>query len=581
MMTLPSFARRYAAPLWPWYVSGLIFLAITNLITLEIPQLAKEVVNALDKAQPDFSHLQMIALSIIGLGVLQILARSLSRILMFWPGRKLEATAKVDLFSRMMSLPQDFFATHGMGDLISRLANDIGHLRVFFAFGMLQIFNMIFLLIFTIAKMVSVNPRLTAICLSPLLLMLVMTKYVLPRMHQFSRLNQDALGRLTNRVTEAFVNVHVIQANAAEKAFLARAETENQEVYSTNMKVIMLRTLFFPLMASLTGISQLLVLFYGGHEIIAGRLSVGDILAFNIYLATLAFPFTSIGIILGVYKRSKTALERLDVFFVTQPEKNFGTAQQPRKTSQPVFEVKDLTFQYPDSTDDTRGNALRHISFILNPGESLGIFGPVGSGKSTLFRLLTRLYDAPRGTVFFHGVDILDWDPQELRRHVGYALQSVHLFSDSIRDNLTFGMNENVSETEIDKALHAAVMDGEVAGFEAGLETKVGEKGIRLSGGQKHRLALARLFLRPYEALILDDVLAAVDNQTEAHLIDSIKQRKAAVLIASHRIPALKACHKILYLKDGAVLDQGSYAELVQRHPEMRDHAHADVNEPT
>lgn len=577
MMTLRSFARRYAAPLWPWYALGLIFLAITNFITLEIPQLAKSVVNNLDKPHPDFSHLQMIALAIVGLGVLQILVRSLSRILIFWPGRKLEATAKMDLFGRMMTLPQEFFSKYGMGDLISRLANDIGHLRVFFAFGMLQIFNMIFLLIFTITKMASVNAHLTMICLSPLLLMLVMTRYVLPRIHQFSRENQDALGRLTNRVTEAFVNVHVIQANAAEKAFLSRSEVENQEVYSTNMKMIVLRTLFFPLMASLTSISQLLVLFYGGHEILAGRLSVGDILAFNIYLATLAFPFTSIGIILGVYKRSKTALERLEVFSTEDSEKNFGTALQPREAATPVFEVRNLTFRYPQSPDVTRGDALRNVSFTVYPKESLGLFGPVGSGKSTLFRLLTRLYDPPRGTVFFHGTDVLDWDPQQLRRHVGYALQSVHLFSDSIRDNLTFGTTEDVTDAEIEEALDDAVINQEVLGFEEGLNTKVGEKGIRLSGGQKHRLALARLFLRPYEALIFDDVLAAVDNQTEAKLIHSIKKRQAAVLLASHRIPALKSCQKILYLKDGEIVDQGSYAELVKRHPEMRDHAHADA----
>lgn len=578
-MKLWTFFRRYVLAEWPWYVAGLVFLVITNWITLEIPMLAKGVVNGLEKSEAT-GKLEHLALVMVGLGITQILVRALSRIFVFWPGRKLEASAKEDFFGRILRAPQEFYQRFGMGDLVSRLSNDLGQLRAFFAFGALQFFNLILLVSMTVNRMWSVHKTLTLICLTPIILMLGVTRIVLPKMHLYSRLNQDALGRLTNRVTEAFMNVHVIQANAAEPAFIARAEGENEEVYRTNVRLIAVRTVFFPLLSSLTGISQLLVLFYGGHEIMAGRLSVGDILAFNIYLSYLAFPLMSLGIILSVYKRSRTALERLAVFETAPREPLFGSHALPAaRENAPLLEFRNLTYDYPrdEPKGAARGAALRQLSFKVAPGEKIGLFGPVGSGKSTLFRLATRLATPPPGTVLYKGQDVLAYDPQILRQEMGYAQQNVHLFSESVTDNLLFGLDRAVNEETLAGAARDAQVLDEILKLEHGWNTTVGEKGVRLSGGQKQRLALTRVLLRRPKVFLLDDPFAAVDNRTEEALIRTFFRPEHTVILASHRIPALKACDRIFYLKDGELVASGSYRELVHQYPELLEEAAHDA----
>ncbi|MFY7927834.1 MAG: ABC transporter transmembrane domain-containing protein, partial [Oligoflexus sp.] len=206
-------------------------------------------------------------------------------ILIFWPGRKLEASSKSYLFQRALQLPQAFFDRFGMGDLISRLSNDLGQLRVFFAFAVLQILNLVFIAVFTLYNMFSVHRTLTIASLAPILLMIVTARFVMPRLQRFTKKNQEAIGTLTNRVTESLTNIHVVQANAAERSFYRLIEAENDKVYETDMKVLVLRTLFFPLMTSLTGLSQLVVLFFGGKLVMDAQLSIGDILAFNFYLS--------------------------------------------------------------------------------------------------------------------------------------------------------------------------------------------------------------------------------------------------------------------------------------------------------
>jgi ATP-binding cassette subfamily B protein len=568
--SLRRFTRLFALELWPWYLGGTFFLAITNIISLEIPQLAKEVVNALQAhTGEDDGHLARVALAIIALGLTQIIVRSFSRILIFWPGRKLEASSKSYLFARALQLPQTFYDRFGMGDLISRLSNDLGQLRVFYAFAVLQVLNLVFISVFTLYRMLSVHQQLTLAALSPILIMLLITRYVMPRLQQFTRKNQEAIGTLTNRVTETFTNIHVIQSNAAERSFRQLIETENQKVFDTDMKVLLLRTLFFPLISSMTGLAQLIVLFFGGTLVVRGELSVGDILAFNIYLSYMAFPLTSIGIILSIYQRAKTALERLDPLFV-EPEEGPRTSTTQPHLNTPILEMKHLNFQYPG----TQNPALHDLSFQVQAGEMVGICGPVGSGKSTLFQVLTRVYNPPDGTVFYRGQDINQLSPDQLRTEIGYGMQRVHLFSASIRENLGFGMDPKPTQAQLDAAARSAQIDREIASFVDGWETQIGEKGIRLSGGQKQRLALARLFLRHAPLLLLDDVLSAVDNITEARLIRELRKREGTMLICSHRSSVLHLCDRVLLLKDGHLLDEGSFQDLMRRHPELQEEIH-------
>ncbi len=573
MITLFQFGKKFAVPLWPWYVGGAFFLAATNLITLEIPQLAKSIIDQMeqfgDPSQAPAS-LSQLALIIIALGLLQVIVRSLSRILIFWPGRRLEEISKSFLFGKALSLPLRFFERYGMGDLISRLSNDLGQVRVFFAFAILQILNLVFLSVFTVTKMLQAHQGLTLVCLIPIVIMVTMTRYIMPSLAKFSKENQEAIGRLTNRVTEAFTNIHVLKLNAAEKQFQERIDLENDDVYRTNMRVIVLRTLFFPLLTSLTGLSQMIVLGYGGLQVIQGEISVGDILAFNIYLSYLAFPLTSIGIVISIFQRSKTAMERISPIFEAEPEKgstDLSEPSLPNTVPASLLEIRKLNFRYREDTP----LVLADINLSLQVGQKIGICGPVGSGKSTLFRLITRMIDPPPGTIFWRGRDVLSYDPIELRRDIGFSMQEVHLFSESIRNNLSIGINPKPETKQLHEATKGAQIIDEITAMQHGWETEIGEKGVRLSGGQKQRLALARLFLRQPRLLLLDDVLSAVDNKTEAKLIQYLNENKSSTLIASHRPSVLRCCKQVLLLKDGRIVATGPFAELLENYPEIGD----------
>jgi len=567
---LAAFGKRYGWPQWRWYLAGFAALASTNWITLEIPQLAKEIVNVLaagpemeSASATSFGGLREVALLIIGLGVFQIVIRSLSRILIFWPGRTIEMQSKSDLFAKCLTLPQTFLMRFGMGDMISRLANDVGQLRVFFAFGLLQVANLAFLLVFTITRMASVHPGLTAAAIAPLALMLVVTRFAMPRMQKYSRQNQEAIGRLTNRVTEAFVNAHVIQVNAAEEAFVSRADRENAEVFTTNMKLVVVRNVIFPLMNCLAGLAQLAVLFYGGYEVMQGRLTVGDIMAFNVYIGFLGFPLTAVGMIIAMYQRAQTAVKRTWEIDLAPAESARPQGVSPATTASaqriPLLEVRSLTFRW--KTD--AAPVLENISFTMFDGEKIGIYGPIGSGKTTLFNLVTRVFDPPPGTVFWRGRDVLEIPPAEIRGEIGYAQQTVHLFSDSVRANLSYGLPPaRRSDTHLRNAAQQAEILADIERFEAGWETQIGEKGIRLSGGQKQRLALARMLARDSRLLILDDVMSAVDHETETRLSQTFHGLGVAMLVATHRPSILTGCDRVIALDAGRIRKIDAWAEI-------------------
>ncbi len=560
------FSRKFAWPEWPWYAAGLIMLAATNYISLKIPQFAKVVVNEINAT--NLGHMQKLAWSIIGLGILLILIRTLSRILVFWPGRKIETSAKSHLFERLMHLPQIFFDRHGMGDIISRIANDITHIRVFYGFGALQVMNLFFLVGFTISQMVSTHLQLSVAALSPLILMIVILRITMPRMHRYSLENQQIQGDLTNRTTEAFINIPVVKANGATTAFADRIAVENERVYHSNIRLLIIRQVTFPLMSLLAGISQVVVLFYGGHEVLAGRLSVGDIMAFNVYITYLAFPLSAIGIVISVYQRALTAIQRIDIIEQEDIESN---PPDPKTLTSPfTLEVRDLNYSFPQKSETKALRpALTEVNFKLPPKTRLGIFGQIGSGKSSLMNLISRIYDPPRNTIFINNVDVCDLSPDEVRRIIGYSQQSAHLFSASIADNIRFGIDTD--EPSMERAAARSEIAGDISELKNQWQTEVGERGIRLSGGQKQRLALTRVLVREPAIMMLDDVTSAVDQSTERKIFENLYAEDCSLIISSHRISALRNCDEVLLMKDGQIIDRGTAAELIMRHPEIDD----------
>jgi len=555
---LSRFGKSYAAPQWKFYLGGTVALIVTNIIVLEIPQLAKEIINAL-AVNAGLEVFTTTAIAIICLGLAQVLIRTTSRMLIFWPGRTLEAAIKSDVFAHLLRAPLANLTSFSIGDLTSRLNNDVTQLRIFYAFGVLQVLNVVCISIFTVSKMASIDPILTSLAIAPMLVMLLLTKLVMPKLYKAMRDNTEALGRLTGRVAEAFSQVHVIQTMNAVDTMADRLAPDNIEIFNSNIRTIWLRTLIWPVMTILIGISQFATLTWGGSQIINGTLSVGDIMAFNIYISMLTFPFASLGIILNVYQRAKPASERLESVTALPTESDqTRKAETLAPSTQFLLEVKNVSFAWPDGRQ-----ALDDISFTVQPGERVGIFGTIGSGKSTLFNLVTRLYPFTQGKILIKGQDIATMDPAAVRSAVAYGLQQPLLFSESVRSNLCLGLDESQIKIEaLERATKQAQVYDDIMRLPETWDTLIGEKGIKLSGGQKQRLALARLLMRQSQLIILDDVLSAVDHDTEHRLIESLLQTKSALVIASHRVSILEPCDKVLVMQNGKIIAQGPFSQI-------------------
>ncbi len=561
--------RRFALPLWPWYAGGVIFLLGSAWITISIPRFSKIVVNDLLSQHPHDSIFHFITL-IISLGILQMIVRSLSRLLFFWPGRKIESEIKTYYFDHLLEMPLRFFQKHTYGDLVSRLANDVAQIRACMAFGTLQIGNLIFLSSFSIFNMYKISPNMTIACLSPLLCMIIVARLAAPMFHKYSKRGQLMIGELTNRVTEAFIHVDIVQANDAIDSFIKRISQGVNDVYDNNIKIALVRTVMFPIASLFTGLAYLVVLFYGGQAVIQQTLTIGDILAFNIYIALLSFPLTALGIIISLIQRARSACERLIDLEKQEKEKSLRpkisttNTYDPAKT--PILSVQNLTFRYQEGSPPV----LQNLSFDLAPSYKLGISGPIGSGKTTLLSLIARLYDPEAGSILYKGEDILSFNPSTLRHEIGFGLQTPYLFSSSITENLVMGFNQKPNQEHLVDCARRGQILSEIENLERKWDTPIGEKGVRLSGGQRQRLAITRLFLRQPDLILLDDVTAAVDQSTEKKLLDELAKLPSAYLIVSHRPAALKICDQVILLNNhGQIVDRAPYQDLLTRYPLM------------
>ncbi len=412
--------------------------------------------------------------------------------------------------------------------------------------------------------MLKVNVELTLATLSPLLCMMIVARLGAPLFHKYSKLEQLTLGDLTNSLTETFMHVDIVQANDAIPSFLRRISEKIDAVYSANIKLVLVRTVLFPIATFFTGLSYLVVLFYGGQAVLAGHLTIGDILAFNIYVSLLSFPLTALGIIMALIQRARAASERL-VYLDSQTKEQTHRLAASSNPSSALLSIRDLNFIF----DTGRAPVLKHVSFDLARGAKVGITGAIGSGKTTLLHLIARLYDPPEGTILFKGQDILTIEPHKLREQMGLGFQSAYFFSASIRENLSLGFSEPIAQEKLEDSTRRAQVLNEIESLEGKWETPVGERGVRLSGGQKQRLALARLFLRKCDLLLLDDVTAAVDQSTEQRLLKELKHVTASVLVVSHRPAALEICDEVLLFIEGRIADRAPYAQLVARHPHL------------
>ncbi len=568
MSPLLRFIRDYPSRYWPWYVFGSIFLWATNWLAVQIPLELAVAVDALRADPATAATVLWQAAQVIGaMGAAVIAVRTCSRVLFFTPGRLVEFQLKNDLFAHMMALPASFYGRWTTGDLVSRASNDITYLRVLSGFGALQIVNITVALALAGDAMLDLSPTLTGVVAVPIVACLALVQLGIRRLFDLTRLQQEQLAGISEHVLASLQGVRTIQGFNAERAFEQRLDGRNHAWLATHLQLARIRAFVLPLLMLGGGLAVWGLLAIGGPMAAEGALSVGELVAFTTYVAYLLPPLRSLGWLLSVLQRGLTSLERLDEV-LAQPVDELGGTPSPRGTA-PAFSLRDLGFRYPGAEEPT----LHGLTAEIPAGATVGVFGRTGSGKSTLLQLLTREWNPPRGTLFVDGVDVLDLDLDGWRQRLAVAPQVPFLFSETVADNITMGTPD---PDGVRAVLDRAALTGDLEALPEGVDTLVGERGVMLSGGQRQRAALARALYRDFDALVLDDVLSAVDHGTEQRLIEALAavgqgRHRPTVWLVSNRTSALVHADLILVLEDGRLIDQGTHAELSRRAGPYRD----------
>jgi ATP-binding cassette subfamily B protein len=485
-----------------------------------------------------------------------------SRIVMFRIGRDIEYRLRNDYFSHLQRLPQSFFLSHRTGDLMSRAVNDINSVRLFLGMGLLNIVQTPVLYVAGIAVMVSLDPSLTLWALLPFPLFIAIARLYSRRMFRANVAGQEQLGRVSNSVQENASGVMVVRTYSLEDQERQRFDDENQELFRRMLKVGLINTAMFTTVGLLPATASALVLLFGGRAVQSGQLGSQDLWVFWTYIGMLTFPTVMLGFVLSITQRGLAALERLGEVLDTVPSIRDRDDVATMERIEGAVELRRLTFTYPRSQQP----ALRHVDLEVEAGRTIGIVGPVGSGKSTLVSTIPRLLEVEDGMVWIDGVDLNRVPVSLLRSSIAMVPQDSFLFSTTLAENIRFG-KPDASLDEVREAARRAQVLEDIDAFPEGFDTLVGERGITLSGGQRQRVALARALLLDPSILILDDALASVDHATEEAILGSLTgaKRGRTSFIVAHRVSAVKDADLILVLEEGRVTDRGTHRELIER----------------
>jgi ATP-binding cassette subfamily B protein len=553
------------------FLLGCLCLAVSNVLGAEIPWLLKSAIDvlrgahgtpALEAARRMVSHT---ALAIVGCALLQALIRTWSRMLIFNAGRNIEYGLRRDLFGHLVRMDPAFYRLHPTGDLMSRLTNDLGAVRMLFGPGVLNPINTLFIYITTITPMLRISPRLTLFALLPYPALILGGRAFTRAMYRASRDLQEQIGRMSTAVQEDLAGAAVVKQYALEPLRHAAFARQNEVYLDRSLRLVRARGTLGPLFAMFGGVGTLIVLWLGGREVIHGRLSVGGLVAFNSYLVALSWPTIALGWVISMWQRGQVGWQRVRDILATPPgiadvddEAAARAAGAPPLV--PSIEVRDLTVER-----DGR-KILDGVSFSLAAGDTLAIVGPTGSGKTTLVDAIPRLTEVAPGTIFVGGVDVTTIPLRVLRSLIGYAPQEAFLFSATIAENIAFGAaGDGADRAAVEGAAQAAGLTRDIAAFHDGYDTLVGERGITLSGGQRQRVALARALCANPRILILDDSLSSVDAETEREILSHLRPILGArtSILVSHRVAAVKDAAQILVVDAGRVAERGTHAELL------------------
>lgn len=569
---------------YKWHLLlGTVFVIISNIFQIIPAQLVRDAIDlvagnlrlyqALEKTSAQQEFFSVFAFGILIYAGLILVMAFLRGIFLYFVrqtlivmSRLVEYDLKNEIFKHYQTLPLSFYRRNNTGDLMNRISEDVSRVRMYLGPAIMYGLTLLTLFMMLIPIMFRISPALTWYALSPLPLLSVSIFFVNNIVERRSEKIQQHQSRLSTFVQEAFSGVRVLKSFNREQESIGRFEKEIDAYRKQSLKLTKVQAMFYPIIMGLIGVSTILTVYAGSAEVIKGNLTLGNIAEFIIYVNLLTWPVTSLGWTSSLVQRAEASQKRINEFLKTQT--SITSEKELVREIQGKVEFRDVSFTYPD----TGIRALKNISFVINPGESLAIVGTTGSGKSTVSNLVSRLYDVRDGEILIDDIPITHYNLTSLRSQIGYVPQDVFLFSDSISNNIGFGIlvpdQQKIIQAAKDADVYTNIME-----FPMGFDTRVGERGITLSGGQKQRVSIARALVREPKILMLDDALSAVDTNTENNILNSMKRimRGRTTIIVSHRVSSAKLANKIIVLVDGTIVEEGTHESLLEREGFYKD----------
>ncbi len=562
--------------------AGVLFVTISNIFGI-IP--AKLIRYALDETQSlitwyrltrdfvaggeIFSVISFNLVVFVGLVLILALLKGVFMFLMrqtiIVVSRYVEFDLKNDVYKHYQELDYHFYAANNTGDLMNRISEDVSRVRMFVGPAVMYTVNMVVMFILVVYAMSQVNLRLTFYTLLPLPVLSAIIYYVHDIINRKSEKVQEQLSGLSTFVQEAFSGIRVLKSFAREPFNHAEFGRHSENYKNVSMELVKVNALFHPALLILVGLSTIITIYVGGLEVMKGTITVGNIAEFIIYVNMLTWPVASLGWVVSIVQRAAASQQRINEFLYTRPAIVSGN-EKPADIKGAI-EFRDVSFTYPNSNV----KAVQNLNFYIPAGESLAIIGRTGSGKSTIASLTMRLLDPGSGSILIDGIDLKKLDLGSYRSQTGYVAQEVFLFSDTIGNNIAFGLTDDLPKeergTRMLQAAENAVILTNINEFPHKFETRVGERGITLSGGQKQRIAIARAIIRNPSILVFDDCLSAVDTRTEEQILNNLEtiMEGKTTLIISHRISSVRRAHQILVLDQGSVVEKGTHEELLNK----------------